>query len=209
MIDFISKTLIKGLAVVLPVAAGIYVIFWLGGGVDRLMKRIVTTAVPDELYVPGSGVVIVILGVFIVGLLMYPVLTQRFLNRFDRLLRRIPLFASIYSPVRDLLNLLGGSVESRLSQVVLVKIPGIGFESLGFITRDSAEGLPEGILPPDHVVVLLPWSTQIGGTSFIVPRSATRPIDMTVEEGLRWALTGGISAPQPKVKVEALQETTA
>lgn len=208
MFKFISRTLIKGLAVVLPVAAAMYVVFWLGGGVDRLMKNIVTKALPDELYVPGSGVVVVILGVFTVGLLMYPVLTRRVLNKLDGLLRRIPLFASIYSPVRDLLNLLGGSVESRLGQVVLVKIPGIGFESLGFITRDSAEGLPEGLLPPDHVVVLLPWSTQIGGTSFIVPRNATRPVNMSVEEGLRWALTGGVSAPQMKQTEAALQEAT-
>ncbi len=195
MFKFISRTMLKGLAVVLPVAAAVYVVFWLGGGVDRLMKRIVTTALPDDLYVPGSGVVVVILGVFVVGLLMYPLLTRRLLNRVDSLLRRIPLFASIYSPVRDLLNLLGGGVETRLGQVVLVKIPGIGFESLGFITRDSTEGVPEGMLPPDHVVVLLPWSTQIGGTCFIVPRSAVRQVDMTVEEGLRWALTGGVSAP--------------
>ncbi len=208
MFKFISRTFIKGLAVVLPVAAAIYVVTWLGSGVDRLMKRVVTTAVPDELYVPGSGVVVVLLGVFTVGLLMYPLLTRRLLNRVDRLLRRIPLFASIYSPVRDLLNLLGGSVETRLTQVVLVKIPGIGFESLGFITRESAEGLPVDILPPDHVVVLLPWSTQIGGTCFIVPRSATRAINMSVEEGLRWALTAGISAPRVK-EVETLVEKLA
>jgi len=202
MFKFMSRTFIKGLAVVLPVAAAVYVVFWLGGGVDRLMKRIALTWLPDELYVPGSGVVFVLIGVFTVGLLMYPLLTRRVLNRLDSLLRRIPLFASIYSPVRDLLNLLGGSVETRLGQVVFVKIPAVGFESLGFITRDSAEGLPEGVLPPGHVVVLLPWSTQIGGTSFIVPRSATRPIDMSVEEGLRWALTGGVSAPQRKQLID-------
>jgi uncharacterized membrane protein len=208
MIQFVSRTFIKGLAVVLPVAAAIYVVFWLGGGVDRVMERIVTVVLPKDLYVRGSGAVIVVIGVFVVGLLMYPLLTRRLLNWVDRLLRRVPLFASIYSPVRDLLNLLGGSVETRLSQVVLVKIPGIGFESLGFITRESGEGLPSGILPPDHVVVLLPWSTQIGGMCFIVPRSATRAIDMTVEEGLRWALTGGVSAPRAK-GTPALQENLA
>jgi len=208
MFRFVSRTFVKGLAVVLPVAAAIYVVTWLGGGVDRLMERVVTLILPPDLYVRGSGAVIVVIGVFIVGLLMYPLLTRRLLNRADTLLRRIPLFASIYSPVRDLLNLLGGSVETRLTQVVLVKIPGIGFESLGFITRESAEGLPPGILPPDHVVVLLPWSTQIGGTCFIVPRSATRAVDMSVEEGLRWALTAGISAPIVK-DVRRLQEKLA
>lgn len=209
MFDFLSRTMLKGMAVVLPVAAAIYVVVWLGSGVDRLMKGILTRVLPRDLYVPGSGVVLVILGVFVVGLLMYPVLTRRLLTRLDILLRRIPLFASIYSPVRDLLNLLGGSVESRLGQVVLVKIPGIEFESLGFITRDSTDGLPDGMLPPDHVVVLLPWSTQIGGTCFIVPRSAVRPVSLSVEEGLRWALTGGVSAPRPAENGDELQEKTA
>ncbi len=206
MFRFASRTFIKGLAVVLPVAAAVYVVMWLGGGLDRVMVGIFRLILPSRWYVPGSGIVVAIVGVFLVGLLMYPLLTRKFIERVDGLLRRIPLFASIYSPVKDLLNLLGGSVEARLGQVVFVKIPGIGFEALGFITRESTENIRQGIVPPGHIVVLLPWSTQIGGTSFIVPRSAVRPVDMSVEEGLRWALTGGVSAPKRKDTVALLEK---
>jgi uncharacterized membrane protein len=207
MFRFISRTFLKGLAVVLPVAAAVYVVYWLGGGMDAIMESLFVLVFPRELYIPGSGLVVVLLGVFAIGLLMYPVLTRKLIDRVDVVLRKIPLFASIYSPVRDLLNLLGGSVEARLGQVVLVKLPGTGFEVLGFVTRESDRGLPSGMLPPDHVVVMLPWSTQIGGLCFIVPRDAVRPVELNVEEGLRWALTAGISGPE--LRAEKLREETA
>lgn len=58
--------------------------------------------------------------------------------------------------------------------------------------------MPEGFGKEDHVVVFGQWSSQIGGYCFIVPRDAVRPVDMTVEEGMRWAITAGISGPDPK-----------
>jgi uncharacterized membrane protein len=68
-------------------------------------------------------------------------------------------------------------------------------ETLGFVTRDDLSDLPDGLSKNDYVVVYVQWSSQIGGYCFLVPRSAVRPVDMTVEEGMRWALTAGISAP--------------
>ncbi len=127
---------------------------------------------------------------------MYPWVTRKLLDSFDELLRRIPLFGAIYSPVRDLMDVLDGEVERKLDQVVLIKIPNTDVETLGFITRDDLSDLPDGFSKEGHVVVYVQWSYQIGGYCFVVPRESAQPVNMTIQQGMRWALTAGISAPK-------------
>ncbi len=80
--------------------------------------------------------------------------------------------------------------------VVLIKIPHTNMETLGFVTRDDLSDLPDGFPKEDHVVVYVQWSYQMGGYCFVVPRKAVQPVNMTVQQGMRWALTAGISAPK-------------
>lgn len=195
MTKWITQTLFKGMAVVLPVVAAIYIIIWLIRDTESAVKQLLLLFVPNEYYVPGAGLLLVVCTVFLIGLLMYPWLTRKVLDGFDSVFRKIPLFATIYSPVRDLMDLMGGDMREKLGQVVMIKIPNTNIETLGFITREDLSDLPEGFAKDDHVVAFVQWSSQIGGYCFIVPRDSVRPVDMTVEEGMRWALTAGISAP--------------
>ena len=195
MTKWITQTFMKGLAVVLPVAAAVYVIVWLVRDTETAVKSLLMPMVPDQYYTPGVGVLLVVVTVLLIGLLMYPWLTRKIFDGFDSVFRKIPLFTTIYSPVRDLMNMVDGDMKEKLGQVVLINVPNTDIETLGFITRENLSDLPEGLARDDHVVVYVQWSSQIGGYCFIVPRDKVRPVDMTVEEGMRWALTAGISAP--------------
>jgi uncharacterized membrane protein len=195
MIRFATRTFIKGLVVVLPIVAAVYVVLWMVRDSEALVKGLLLAIMPDDYYVTGLGLGLFVVGIFCVGLLMYPWVTRKLLDGVDAILRRVPLFGAIYSPARDLMDVLGGDVEQKLGQVVLIKIPNTNMETLGFITRDELSDLPEGFARDDHVVVYVQWSSQIGGYCFVVPREAVQPVDMTVEQGMRWALTAGISAP--------------
>lgn len=202
MMRFVTRTFIKGLVVVLPIMAAIYVVIWLVRDSEAAVKGILLAVVPERLYVPGLGLAFSLAAIFCVGLLMYPWITRRLLDGVDGLLRKVPLFGAIYSPARDLMDLVGGDVEQKLGQVVLIKIPNTNMETLGFVTRDDLSDLPDGFAGDDHVVVYVQWSSQVGGYCFVVPRDAVRPVDMTVEEGMRWALTAGISAPSDAAQLE-------
>jgi uncharacterized membrane protein len=195
MIRFVTRTFIKGLVVVLPIMAAVYVVLWMVRDSEALVKGLLLAIMPDDYYVPGLGLGLFVAGIFCVGLLMYPWVTRKLLDGVDDVLRRVPLFGVIYSPARDLMDVLGGNVEQKLGQVVLIKIPNTNMQTLGFVTRDDLSDLPEGFAEDNHVVVYVQWSSQIGGYCFVVPREAVRPVDMTVEQGMRWALTAGISAP--------------
>jgi uncharacterized membrane protein len=201
MTKWITRTFFKGVAVVLPVVAAIYVIIWLVRDTEIAVQGLLLRLVPEQYYFPGVGLLIVLVAVFLIGLLMYPWLTRKMFDGLDAAFRKIPLFGTIYSPVRDLMDLMGGDMTEKLGQVVMIKVPNTNMETLGFVTRDDLSDLPDGFTKDDHVVVFVQWSSQIGGYCFIVPSDSVRPVDMTVEEGMRWALTGGISAPSEKQTV--------
>lgn len=65
--------------------------------------------------------------------------------------------------------------------------------TLGFLTRDDTSDLPPGFCPPGWVVVFVQWSSQIGGYCFLMPRDRIHELPISVEQGMRWALTGGLT----------------
>lgn len=190
---FITKTFVKGLVVVLPIIAAVYVLIWLVRISEGGIKGLLLFVIPEKYYIHGMGFLLMVIIIFSVGLLMYPWLTRKLLNGTDLLLRKIPIFGIIYSPARDLMDVLGGDMKQELGQVVLVQVPNTNLKAVGFVTRDKLDNLPKGFPKEGHVVVFMPWSYQIGGFCFIVPREAVLPIDITVEQGMRWSLTAGIS----------------
>lgn len=152
---FLTKTLFRGIGVVVPLALSLYILIWVVGGIESVLHDLLAYVLPPGYYVPGMGFALLLLIIFFAGLLMYPWLTRSLVTRTDDMLREIPLFGSIYSPIKDFAKLFGGDIQQELGQPVMVTIPGSGMEMLGFITREDGKGLPEGFLPDDHVVVFV------------------------------------------------------
>ncbi len=200
---FFSRTFAKGLAILLPVLAAAYVLSWAARDSEKAMRALLLTFIPESFYIPGLGIFAFVLVTFLLGLLMYPWVTRAVFVSADAVFRRIPLFGSVYSPVKDLMDLFGGDMAEQLGEVVMISVPGTQMETLGFVTRRNNEGMPEGTVPDGHVVVYVQWSSQIGGYCFIVPEESIRPLDLTVEEGMRWSLTAGLSTPKSKAGIDA------
>ena len=79
--------------------------------------------------------------------------------------------------------------KKESNKVVTVTIGGI--KMIGLVTREAFDDLPEGIGGKDDVAVFFPFSYQIGGFTTIVPKSMVKPVDFSVEKGLRFIATGG------------------
>lgn len=192
---YLAHMFVQGLIVIVPIVVAVYVILWILESAEGFARGLIFEHLPGEYYVPGMGLALLIAATLLVGWLAAQARPRLALRLAERLMRRTPLFGMVYSPVRDLMNLFGDGVQDRLGQVVLIEIPNTNIETLGFITREDLSDLPDGLCKDDHVIVYVQWSSQIGGYCFVVPRSAVRPVNVSVEEGMRWALTAGISAP--------------
>ena len=190
----IGATFLKGLVVVLPVAITAAIVYWLGASLEQVLGGLIRLLVTDEYYVPGAGIAAGVLLTFLAGVAMQVWITRRLLLLGEALLERIPLAKTIYGGVRDLVDFVSRTAESRdMDTVVLVPV-GEGAKVVGFVT--AADGEVVGAASADgeqRVPVYVPMSYQIGGFTVFVPRDRLEPLDMSIEEAMRWVLTAGIS----------------
>ena len=182
--------LLKGLAAVLPISVTIYVVIWLGTSVEAVLRDLITLVLPARHYWPGLGLLIGFVLLVGAGLIVNAYVVRWFLLQWDQILERIPFVKTVYGALRDLMKFLPGEGKRRdLQRVVLASFGET--HVMGFVTRESVPELAfadEGI-----VAVYFPMSYQIGGYTLYMPRERLKPLDMSVEEGMRLVLTGGIS----------------
>lgn len=191
----LSRIFLRGLVVILPIALTLAVIYWLVVTAEALLGGFVRLLLPDEYYSRGLGVLLGIALVFAAGLAMNAWITRALLGRAEAVMERIPIVKSIYGGLRDLATFLsGGKSGQRFYKVVLVTFSD-DMRLIGFLTREDFSDLPQQLARSDDVVaVYLPMSYQIGGYTLYLPRSRIEPIDMSIEDAMRFTLTAGMSS---------------
>jgi len=125
------------------------------------------------------------------------VIGRRVLARAEGYLLRVPVFRTIYAPLRQLVAAFSPDNEAGFKRVVLVEHPQRGF-ALGFLTREFT--VDRGSGPEALVAVYVPTNHLYLGDIVICPRDRASFPDISVEEGIRIFLTGGMALP-PRVRV--------
>ncbi len=192
---YIGKIIFKGLAALLPVTLTLYLIYWLGVYIERLLHQVIITVVPESYYLPGMGLAAGLVVLFFVGLAVNAWIVQRLFRLVEGLLARIPLVKSIYGSLHDFMDYFSGTEQrAGLKQVVLVSV---GEATLvGFLTREHIDDIPGLPTRNDEIVaVYLPLSYQIGGYTVYLPRSSVQPVEMSLEDAMRRVLTAELSKP--------------
>lgn len=198
---FLMKTVLKGLVVVVPIGVTLYVIWWLGTSAEALLGPLIRPVLPADgalRYRPGLGVVAALVVIFAIGLLTYSMLFRRLVDLLGKLMARVPGVKTVYGAVRDLMDMMTPKTGAkRAGQVVLVKLAD-RYPVIGLVTQSDSSQIPPALTggQDDCVAVYMPMSYQVGGYTLFIPRSQTEPVDMTVEQAMRFALTAGLSRGQ-------------
>lgn len=183
---------------ILPIVLTFYFLYWTAVSIESLMGDMLRLVIPNEKYRLGMGVIIGLLLMFFVGLLMRSYVMQRLLSYAESLFYRIPIVKSLYLPIKDFFDYFSATGRQGFKQVVAVSLGSNGMELIGFVTRSDTSKLPEELRDDEKVLVYLPMSYMIGGYTILVPRSAVRPVSMSMEEALRFTLTAGITGKNHK-----------
>src|SRR5210317_311947 len=194
----LGKLLLKGLAVVIPAALTLAILWWLAKGSEQLLGGLLAKYLPAGWYIPGMGLLSAVAITILIGLLTHVILFQRLLAVGDAILNRLPLVKSIYSAIKDFMDYLSPDSKEAMRKVVLVKLPGQQFELIGFVTREDFESLPFELTVDDPVAVYLPFSYQIGGYTLFLPRACLTQVDMSFENAMKLVLTGAVSREKSK-----------
>jgi uncharacterized membrane protein len=194
----IWNTILKGLVAVLPIGLTVYVVYWLAVTAERLFSSLIKIFVPERVYWPGLGLLIGLVVLYFVGLAVNAYVVGRALRMSDKLFARIPVVKTIYLAIRDFMRFFPSSGQgSDLQRVVLVPFgPG---RVLGFVTAESGDMLRRSAATAGTIAVYLPMSYMVGGYTVFLPRDLVEPTSLSVEEGMRIALMGGVRSTAPHV----------
>ena len=193
MLKSISKTFLTGLITILPVVLTLYLLYWFVVSAETAMGSLIRLVLPENQYWPGMGTIVGLLVVFLVGLLMNAYLVRRIFALGEQILYHLPFIKTVYRAIRDFFNYFSPTKDKEFKQVVAVTIGNTGMKMIGFVSQAIPEKLPEGFREKDNILVYLPMSYMIGGYAILMPRSAVSPLDISMEEAMRFTLTAGIT----------------
>jgi uncharacterized membrane protein len=182
---------IKGLLIVVPLGAAFFLIFWAVSTVDNALNLSGHLWVDKQgkpIYIPGLGIVNVLVLILIAGILVTSVITDPIKNWFRRWLNRLPIFKFLYSSIKDLTEALVGD-EKKFNEPVLVEVNEFGLKKIGFMVQKdmAAIGLP------GEVAVYFPWSYSFAGQVVIISADKVKPIDKSAADIMKFVISGGVS----------------
>lgn len=194
-----NKLFWKGLIVVMPITITIYVLLVVLTKAEGIFGKLIKDHLGASLYIPGSGILLTIGLMVLVGILVSNFITGSVIKFFIHKFEKFPVVRAIYNPLRDLLSLFSGGGPDSMKKVVLVNFEKLGFQAIGLVTREEFEDLPEGIIASEKIAVYIPMSYMLGGFTTIIDRSQVQEVDMPVEQAIKLAITGWIKADKNAV----------
>lgn len=198
----IRNIFIAGLLVTLPISITYFFLIFLFRKLDDLLSPIFRRLLLffdiaiDGYLLPGLGVVTLIGIVFCAGLITRNVLGKKMVDLGERIVTKIPLVRSIYSGAKQFLEVVTMSSTGLFHQVALIEYPRKGLYAIGFVTSDS-EGEIQYRTEQHVVNVFVPTTPNpTSGMLVLVPKSEVIPLSMSVEDGIKLIMSGGVVVPK-------------
>ena len=187
--QWLRRSLIAGFFVTVPLVVSIAALLWVFGIVDGLTAPFYERLLGRR--IPGLGILTTAVGLLIVGAVATNVIGKRVLQRTEHYLLRVPVFRTIYAPVRQLIVAFSPENESGFKRVVMIET-GQGY-ALGFLTKEFTVDRGKG--PEAMLAVYVPTNHLYLGDIVVCERGRAMFPDISVEEGIRVFLTGGMAIP--------------
>ena len=190
MFQWLRRRFLAGFFVSVPLFISVAAIVWLFRVIDGFVGPVYIRLLGTERVPPGLGIATTALAILLVGAIATNVVGKRLLQRAEGLLLHVPLFRSIYAPVKQLVVAFSPDNEYGFKRVVLIEDVSRGL-LLGFLTKEFTVDTNDG--SESLIAVYVPTNHLYLGDIIIVPRDRASFPDITVEQGIRIFLTGGMA----------------
>ena len=184
--QWFRRSLIAGFFVTVPLVVSVTAFVWIFRAVDGFMGPLFARWWGQEL--PGLGLLITVLGLLVIGTLATNVFGKRMLEQAETYLLKIPVFRTIYAPVKQLTTALSPDNKYGFKRVVLIEDPERGYV-LGFLTKEFI--LDRGRGRESILAVYVPTNHLYLGDVRIYDANLAEYPDIDVQQGVRIFLTGG------------------
>jgi uncharacterized membrane protein len=189
-VGWLRRRFLTGLVVTVPLFITVVTLVWTFRFVDGVARPLAMFWLGRE--VPGLGVLLTVSVILLVGVVATNVIGRRVLQQGEKWLLTVPLFKTVYAPVKQLVTAFSPDSESGFKKVVIVDDPRRGMV-IGFLTREFT--LDRGAGAEQMIAVYVPTNHLYLGDVLVFSRAQAFFPDVSVEEGVRIFLTGGMALP--------------
>ena len=183
--------------VLVPIGITIWVLHFLVTSLDQTILLLPVQWRPmwhGEL-IPGFGIILAFVLLFVTGAVASNVFGKQFVKAWDNLVARIPVVGGIYKSIKQLSDPVLSENGQAFSKAVLIEFPHPGYHSIAFLTN-KVEGEVAFKLGGDRVAVYIPTTPNpTGGYMLLVPKSRIQPLNMSVDQALKYIISMGVAAP--------------
>ena len=189
MISHFRRIIFTGLLAIVPVALTFYILKIIFTILDNLTSPIFKRM---DIYIPGLGILLTLLLIYLLGLFITNILGKQFLNWLETLIKNIPLVNTIYNTIKQITQVFSGTKGKNFQSVVYIEYPRKDLWTLAFVTGESKN---EDKVEFYHLFVpTTPNPTS--GVFIMIPKKDSVETDLNVEEALKSVISGGMLAPK-------------
>jgi uncharacterized membrane protein len=193
------KYFVTGLLILVPLAITLWVLNLIVGTMDKSLLLLPMAWRPEAVIgfaIPGLGTILTLLIIFLTGLATRNFIGKRVVGLWEAVLRRIPVFNTIYSSVKQVSDTLFSSSGNAFRKALLVQYPRQGSWTIAFLTG-APGGDVRNHLTGDYVSVYVPTTPNpTSGFFLMMPRADTIELDMSVDEALKYVVSMGVVTPE-------------
>ena len=194
---------VTGLLIWVPLVITLWVLNLIVSTMDQSLQLLPADYQPEVLFgrrVPGVGVVLTVVAIFVTGLLTRNILGQGLVRIWEALLARIPIVRSIYSSVKQVSDTVLSPSGQAFRKAILVQYPRAGVWTIGFQTGTPADEVRSAV-SVDMISVYVPTTPNpTSGFFLMFPRPETIELDMSVDEALKYVVSMGVVAPTQRLR---------
>lgn len=191
--------LITGILVTAPIAITISLIWLIIDLVDNFVQSFLPIDQYPALYlpfqIPGSGLILTVLALLAIGFFAAGVLGKYLVKIGENIVSRMPIVRGVYSALKQIFETVLAQQSNAFRQVVLLEYPRRGIFAIGFVTGVT-EGEVQNLTDDTVINIFVPTTPNpTSGFLLFIPKKDLVVLDMSVEEGIKMVISGGIVTP--------------
>ncbi len=145
--------------------------------------------------VPGLGIIVMVLAIYFVGLFARNFFGRQIVHLADRILGKVPFVRTVYMASKQLLETVALQQKDGFKRVVLIEYPRPGLYVIAFVTSE-AKGEVQARTHQDVLNIFVPTTPNpTSGFLIFVPKEDVIPLEMSIEEGIKYVVSGGFVVP--------------
>jgi uncharacterized membrane protein len=206
----LKRYFLTGLLVITPIWGTVLILKTLFTTVDGILGDMLSRMVIPNYYVPGLGILTLILLIFTTGLLAANFIGGQIVKLWEELLHRVPVVRGIYSTLKSMMDIVSFKEKERYNRVVLIQFPKNGHYCFAFVTGVTHSDVQHISADPLLNVYVPTSPNPTSGYFLLVPEKEVVTVDISVEEAMKLIVSGGLYSPtQPMSRVVPTRGGTA